>query len=325
MTTVAARKMRVSVLTTVYNRERSIIRAVRSILTQSHTDFEYVIIDDGSTDETTARIEELDDARIRLIPLPHRGRAAALNEGFRQCRGDVIAIQDSDDESAAARLEQQLRFLEAHPEVGMVGCHLFHRDETSSATHTVAFPENHEDILHLMPVTSGIPFNSSLIRSSVFEAAGPFQEHLAAAEDYDFQLRALRHCRFHNLPLVLNTVQRSADSMGVVQENEQNRIALEASRGFLSEEEREPLIFTSPRALRFARARSEYYLGDSNTARSLLFHLLLRSPFHAPYLRYFLPTLLGKRLLSSMRRSGLLHALSAPLRSRGLFRRHILP
>ena len=144
-------------------------------------------------------------------------------------------------------------------------------------------------------------------------------------EDYELQLRALRSCRFHNLPEVLNTVQRSRDSMGVVEDSAQNAITLEASRVFLAEEETRPALFDSVEAVRFARARAEYYLGDLAASRRLLAGLLRRAPLHGAYLRYFLPTLLGAHLHGWLRRSGLLSRLSAPLRRRRFLRRQLLP
>ncbi|MDT8325709.1 MAG: glycosyltransferase, partial [Bacteroidota bacterium] len=259
--------MTISVLTTVRNRERSIARSMRSILAQEHADFEYVIIDDGSDDDTVRIVSAFDDDRIRLHALPHAGRGAALNEGLRRCRGNLIAIMDSDDEAHPARLARQQQFMNEHPEVGMLGCHILQRDEGGNAQRVIAFPETHEEILHLMPVTCAVPFNSALIRRSVFDRAGVFLEGLPAAEDYEFALRALRVCRFHNLPEVLNTVQRSRDSMGVVESHAQNEITLAASRAFLDEEEVEASLFTSPEELRFARARVEYYLGELAIAR----------------------------------------------------------
>ncbi len=314
-----------SVLTTVYNRERSIARAVRSILAQTHADFEYVIVDDGSTDETAAIIEAMDDARIRLHRIAHAGRARALNEGLRHCRGQYIAIQDSDDEAQPERLKLQLRFMEEHPEVGMLGCRVLVRDESTGSQRVIAFPEHHDDILYLMPVTSAVPFNSSLIRRAMFDHVGNFREELAAGEDYDFQLRALRVCRVHNLPQTLNTVQRSRDSMGVVLEKTQDAVTLESSRRFLDAEEADPVHFTSRRDILFARARAEYYYGNARAARGLLLALLRSAPLHPSYIRYLLPTLAGNSVLAFLRRHGVLSWLTAPLRRHGLLRRHLLP
>lgn len=317
--------MTISVLTTVRNRERSILRAVRSILAQECTDFEYVIIDDGSTDGTAALLAALDDPRIRLHTLPHAGRGAALNEGLRRCRGDLIAIMDSDDEAHPARLARQKRFMHDHPDIGMLGCHILLREEHGADRRVIAFPERHEDILHLMPVTSAVPFNSSMIRRTVFERAGTFREGLPAAEDYEFQLRALEVCRFANLAEVLNTVQRSLDSMGVVENRAQNDITLAASRAFLEREERQRAVFTTAEDVRFARARAEYYLGDLAASRRLLFDLLRRTPLRPAYIRYLLPTLLGASLHGWLRRSGMLSRMTAPFRRRRLLRRQLLP
>ncbi|MCB2203440.1 glycosyltransferase [bacterium] len=316
--------MTLSVLTTVYNRERSILRAVESILRQEYADFEYVIVDDGSTDATMQRLASITDERVRVIARKHEGRAASLNAGLAACSGSLIAIMDSDDEAQADRLAKQLDFLEHQPDVAMLGCHVLVRDETTGKQRVIAFPEHHEDILHGMPVTSMLPFNSSIIRRQVFDTVGGFDEALPAGEDYAFQLRALRHFRFHNLPSVLNTVQRSFDSLGVASQQAQDRVTREASAAFLAEEQRDPCCFPSPRALEEAQARAAYYHGRIAEARKRYFHLLLHAPQRLTTLRYLIPTFMG-RGLQFLRNRGILSRITTPLRSLRSFRRHILP
>jgi len=112
----------VSVLMAVYNGERYVAEAVESILAQTYRDFEFVIVDDGSTDGSRNVIERHSDSRIRLVPsAENSGLAAALNRGLAVCRGFLVARQDADDVSEPDRLARQVAYLEAHPDVAVVG------------------------------------------------------------------------------------------------------------------------------------------------------------------------------------------------------------
>lgn len=100
----------------VYNQERYIATAIQSILEQTYSSFEFIIVDDGSTDRTVEIIESYADARIHLIRSPHNGFIAALRLGTAEAKGKWIARMDSDDVCRADRLQLQLEFLDSHPE-----------------------------------------------------------------------------------------------------------------------------------------------------------------------------------------------------------------
>lgn len=108
--------MSISVIMPVFNQETYVADAIRCILDQSHQDFEFIIVDDGSTDRTVEVIDRFDDPRIRLIRADHEGYLSALKRATRAAQGRWLARMDSDDLCLRDRLEKQLRFLEAHPE-----------------------------------------------------------------------------------------------------------------------------------------------------------------------------------------------------------------
>src|SRR5689334_11102780 len=114
---------RVTVVTPVYNGAAFLREAIDSILQQTFTDFEYLIIDDGSTDATPDLLREAArvDGRIRVVTREAAGVAVARNTGLSLARADLIAHQDADDLSLPDRLARQVAFLDAHPEVVMVG------------------------------------------------------------------------------------------------------------------------------------------------------------------------------------------------------------
>jgi glycosyltransferase involved in cell wall biosynthesis len=94
---------------------------VESILAQTCRDFELIAVDDGSTDETRQRLEAW-DGRVIALPRSHAGLIEALNAGLAACRAPLLARMDADDRASPERLELQAAYLEAHPEVAVVGC-----------------------------------------------------------------------------------------------------------------------------------------------------------------------------------------------------------
>lgn len=111
----------VSVVLPAFNAERTIARAIRSILQQTFDDFELIVIDDGSTDQTASVVKSFADDRLRLVQQPHTGVATAANHGTQLSSAPLIARMDADDVSDQARLERQIRYLNDH-DLDVVGC-----------------------------------------------------------------------------------------------------------------------------------------------------------------------------------------------------------
>lgn len=122
----------VSVVMPVYNREKYVGAAIESILSQTYTNFEFIIVDDGSTDHSVEVIQSYRDPRIRLIQLPNnQGISAARNAGNELARGEFIAVMDSDDIALPQRLEKELAYLHKHPEIGLCGASFRYFDDIS--------------------------------------------------------------------------------------------------------------------------------------------------------------------------------------------------
>jgi len=115
-----SKKPLISVVMPVYNQEKYLAPAVESILRQSLTDYELIIVDDGSTDETLSVVKDFDDARIHLVEAKHGGFLATLQKGVETAEGRWIARMDSDDICHPRRLENQIAFLNQHPECSFV-------------------------------------------------------------------------------------------------------------------------------------------------------------------------------------------------------------
>jgi glycosyltransferase EpsE len=184
---------RVSVVTTVYNGEPYFDRALPGILSQTFEDFEYVIVDDGSTDRTPELLREAArrDPRIRVLSPGRIGFCNAANLGVEQARGEIIARQDFDDRSYPERLQRQVAYLDVHPTVGLVGGHYVLVDENRGERYVRMPPTEHEEIVLAMARLIPMANTISTFRKRVWAEVGgiPVVNDL---EDLLFWLNAVK-------------------------------------------------------------------------------------------------------------------------------------
>lgn len=187
----------------VYNGEKYLAEAIESILGQTFTDFEFIIVDDGSRDGSAAIIRDFArrDGRVRLIQLGiNRGPAGALNRAIAVARGQYIALMDCDDVSLPERLRLKVEYLRRNPEIGLLGARLQLVDQNLLPISAKEYPLRHAEIvlalLLLGPAMSGVV----MMRREVWEEAGPFERWPLSAWDTEFQTRAVSKTRVANLP-----------------------------------------------------------------------------------------------------------------------------
>ena len=181
----------VSVIMGVRNGGAELSPAVNSILAQTVHKFEFVICDDGSTDDTRTRLGRyaLQDSRVCVLHnAENRGLAAALNQCFRLAKGQYIARMDADDLSAPQRLERQIAYLEQHPEVAFVGC-VAHLKRNGAPVGIRSFPER--PTVRDFYMTQPFLHPTLVFRREALEAVGGYCEdrHCVLCEDYDLLLR----------------------------------------------------------------------------------------------------------------------------------------
>ncbi len=177
--------------------------AIESILRQSFSDFEFIIIDDGSKDDIAAILSVYShrDERIRLLRNEkNSGIIVSLNRGIDAARGEYIARMDSDDISLENRLEKQLEFLERNPEYDLVGANAITIDEDGKETGSLTFPQTHTSIFHSVLLRNPILHPTWFLRRSLFENAGRYDEYAVQVEDYEFLLRIAPSHKIANLP-----------------------------------------------------------------------------------------------------------------------------
>ena len=204
----------VSVVMAAWNAEATIGEAIRSILAQTHADFELIIIDDGSSDDTNRAVVVFNDDRIHLIASPKNlGLAPSLNIGIAAARGEFIARIDADDGCRPERLERQLAFMQQHPEVGMVGTAFDVMDEASRIYDRRSRHGGDEYCQTELLVWNPFCAGSAMMRRGLLEELGGYDERFPTSEDYDLWLRIAERARMAILPEVLYCWRTSAGSM----------------------------------------------------------------------------------------------------------------
>jgi lipopolysaccharide transport system ATP-binding protein len=198
----------VSVVMPVRNAERYLDQAIGSLLAQTLRDFELIVIDDGSTDRSPEIIQRYadNDARIRPVLREHRGITPTLNQGLQLARGRYFCTLDADDVAAPELLDQEVSYLESHPECVLVACRLLLIDAEGAPIRTTNIEETHEDIdAALMGFHSFYTANGYLARRETVVEVGGFREDVALAEDRDLCLRLAERGRMGHIaePLYL--------------------------------------------------------------------------------------------------------------------------
>ncbi|WP_418511952.1 glycosyltransferase family 2 protein [Corallibacter sp.] len=192
---------KVTVLMPVYNCSQYVGDAIESILGQSFTDFEFLIIDDASNDETVSIIRTFKDSRIRLIEKPkNTGYTNSLNYGLTIAKGEYIARMDGDDISLPERFAKQVAFMDTHPEV--IACGTTYSIMGSRLVKKVPIHHNDIKVQLLRRTCFGHP--TVMLRNTVFDKFKiRYDPSKEPAEDYDLWVRLLAYGEFYNLPEVL--------------------------------------------------------------------------------------------------------------------------
>lgn len=221
----------VSVVMAVHDGERFLREAVESVLGQSFTDFEFIIVNDGSKDASREILASYDDPRIRIIDNTENiGLTRSLNVGLTHVAGQFVARQDADDVSESERLERQLIFLRSHPEVGLVGTHLKVIDESGAELYCIARESNRDTLRHFVKGDSVLAHGTMMIRRSVLDQVGGYDEKIIKAQDYDLALRISEVSNLGLVPEVLYRWRNWGDSISNTVPDQQSSYVAMAKR-----------------------------------------------------------------------------------------------
>jgi glycosyltransferase involved in cell wall biosynthesis len=194
----------VSVLMPVYNGETYLSEAIESILNQSYRNFEFIIVNDGSTDRSEEIIKSYSDARIKYITNPHNLRLiATLNRGIEFSQGAYIVRMDADDISLPQRIEKQVGWMEAHPDYGLIGS-WFEDFDGKSAPRVVKYSSDDTQIRVRHLYQTHIAHPTAVLRKSVIDKYNlRFDADFDHGEDYAFWVQMSAYCKLSNYPEML--------------------------------------------------------------------------------------------------------------------------
>ena len=194
---------RVSVVMSVFNGEPYVGQAIGSILAQTFHDFEFIIVDDGSTDSSPMILETFakKDVRIRLLRnYSNSGIIASLNKAFRAAKGEYIARQDADDISLPERLACQVKFLNEKQHIGVAGTWMVNIDQSGQRRIIWKTPLNHCLIKWSLLFSTSIAHATVMMRRSLLEKEDPYRAEMTHAEDYDLWSRLSERTQMANVP-----------------------------------------------------------------------------------------------------------------------------
>lgn len=192
---------KVSVIICVYNGETTIARSIDSVLNQTFTDFELLVINDGSRDRTLEVVTRFEDARLQVFSSRNSGLAASRNRGLAIARGEYISFLDADDLWSADKLESQVKVLEETPDAAVAYSWVDRIDEgdrliCSGGHHTAAG----NVLAHLLLADITDSGSNALIRSAAFREVGLYEESMKSGQDWDMAIRLAARYEFAVVP-----------------------------------------------------------------------------------------------------------------------------
>lgn len=185
----------------VHNGQSYLSEAIESVLAQTHHDFEFIIVDDGSRDASDAIISDYArrDSRIRTLRQEQQGVASALNAGIARARASILARMDADDKAHPGRLACQFELLRLHPDVVAVGSAVVAIDESGVERGTLTYAPAVESVAQAIGLSAVVCHPAAMVRLGPLRQAGGYRSEFEGAEDYDLWLRMLGAGRIVNV------------------------------------------------------------------------------------------------------------------------------
>lgn len=229
----------VTVLMAAHNEEQYIEEAIRSILGQSFSDFELILVDDASTDRTAAMVDAFPDPRMKVIRnATCLGLGKSLIVGMAAAKGSLIARMDADDISAPQRLNKQVAAFRKNPALGLLGCQATCIDVTGNRCGSRHVPSSDLAIRWRSLLDSTFIHPSVMFRADIYARAGGYDPEFTTTEDYDLWGRILPLCQVANLPSKLISYRLRPEGITHTRRHEQldkhDRVSLRilAENGF---------------------------------------------------------------------------------------------
>lgn len=262
---------KVTILMPVYNGETYLKQAIESILNQTFKDFEFLIINDGSTDKSVEIIESYHNPRIRLIHnKKNLGVVASLNKGIELTQGEYIARMDCDDISLPQRFEKQVIFMENHPEIGVCGTAFKIIDQKGNLISLNKFPVGPWLIKWLLHFFCPLAHPTVIMRTSLVKRAGGYNIRAIHCEDYDLWIRLSSITELTNLNNILLNLRKHEQNISTIFLREQQDNVARICHSIFLRNFREDIPLTNIRQLIFNESGTlEDTINNSKLIRKL--------------------------------------------------------
>ena len=219
----------ISVLVPVFNGEQTIDAAIDSVLRQTYQSFELVVVDDGSTDRTSAILSGYrhDDRVTVLTNAENRGLVAALNRGLAACRGELVARLDADDLASPCRLERQVAAFSAEPELVLCATAYDRVSNSGQRLKRSVPPLTHAELAAAMLAGNRLHHSSVMFRRTAVMSVGGYAEDWFPVEDYDLWLRLLDRGHYLGVPTVESIYVQRQEGISATNKARQERMTAE--------------------------------------------------------------------------------------------------
>lgn len=203
----------ISVIIPAYNNEKTIREAIESVLNQTFSDFELIVINDSSNDSTLEIVSSIQDSRIKIFSYPNAGVSASRNRGFKLAAGNFISFLDADDLWMSDKLEAQLKALQSNPQAALAYSWNDRIDESGQFLSKGNYKNFSGNVYEQLVVQNFLETASNpLIRAEALKAVGDFDPTLTPAEDWDMYLRLAERYNFVVVPRPQILYRASANS-----------------------------------------------------------------------------------------------------------------
>lgn len=274
--------IKVSILLSVYNSQDKIIKTIDSIKLQSYKNFECIIVDDGSSDQTVKILNDVIDSRFKIYKCKHQGLTKALNFGLTKCKGEYICRVDADDIFLPNKIEVQKNFMDLNQNVVLVGNNIELIDNKDLLIKTFKYPTENNKILEMaINQLNSIPHSSFFIRGESIRLIKGYREIFLKAQDFDLILRLSEFGKISCIPQVLSR-QRYDDKSLTFQNfnfSQMKYCVLGLASHLLKKKNKENLFET----LEFKKEFDTWY--DSSIYQKLFLSRICRSKFKSEIAR----------------------------------------
>jgi len=281
---------RVSVVIGAYNGEKFLRPAIEGILNQTFRDFELIVVDDGSHDNTARILDEFRDEKMRVVYNDQNlGIAATLNKGIALARGEYVALQDHDDVSVPERLAVQVAFLDNHPQIGMVGSSCSIIDEAGTLLENRPVETDESKLRWGLLWRTMLHHTTLMVKRQAIEEVGGYSPdpQYRFAEDYDLMSRVAHRYRVVNLPQILGYWRVHKTSASQLNAREQVAAGRSISQRNISTllgwERMDPLCWKGLEKFLYHPVRQPLHFTSAETKRTLNFLTTIHNTFCSKY------------------------------------------